>query len=298
MGAIKSCTLCHFQFQSCHDETIAACKQAFQETVIFISNLPHCYDIVVYSTHINNSQLQQLVSRQSQPMNLSVQTSVILESDPPHVSDPRHQCSLKSLTIDDIAGTVGSVGEFAKWSMGADLQAFAVQGAWSDYFSSFRNQLAQKSCPNLRRLDLILDQNYTQVLACLPMLEELIFPPSLPLQVTPTILPRLRTFHGSADQVRSIVPGRPIRVLHLYGMNSLLSFDIGTDPPNFGSTASILELTVKGERVGREIWFGLTTLERIIDLCPSLQVLHFSSFPTFHIDAVSALGTCARKQSH
>jgi hypothetical protein len=292
MRTIKSCTLCHFEFQNYHDETIAgAFKQALQEAVIFISQLPHCYDIVVNAIHINNSQLQQLVSHQSQPLNLSVQASIILESDPARVSDPQHQCSLKTLTIDDINGSVESVGEFAKWSMGVDLKEFAIQSVWSGHFSSFCNQLAQNNCPNLRRLELIRDQNCTQVLACLPMLEELILPRSFPpFQLTPTILPRLRTFHGSADQVRSIVPGRPIRALQIFSLNSLLSFSTGTEPPNFGSTVSILDLSIKGETPAREFWSGLTTLERIIDLCPSLQMLHFSSFLTFNINAVSALG--------
>src|SRR5258706_4780442 len=68
MGAIKSCTLCHFGNQNLPivlpiEKTIAdALKQVLQEGIAFISTLPHCRDIVIDSVHINNRQLEQLIS--------------------------------------------------------------------------------------------------------------------------------------------------------------------------------------------------------------------------------------------
>jgi len=51
----------------------------------------------------------------------------------------------------------------------------------------FRIQFAQKSFPNLRRFDLIRGFASSQVLACLPILEELSLPfKASPLELTPT----------------------------------------------------------------------------------------------------------------
>ncbi len=257
MGAIKSCTLCHFDrnLPIPNDKTTTdVLKQFLQEVVAFISTLPNCRDIVIDSVHISNRQLKQLISPHSRPANLSVRSLTILDGDSTHTSGSQHQCPLKNLTICGLNGSEQSVREFAEWSMSGDLQSFSAQSVTENnhsYLHSplFHVQLLQKSFPNLRRLELVRDITSARVLACLPMLEELslpYIPISPPLVVTPTILPRLSTFRGSGEQARSIVPGRPIRVLHvLVDFRGLLPTSVGDEAPNFGSTTSILELSVK-----------------------------------------------------
>ena len=292
MDAIKSCTLCHFDHQSSHHEkNIAnALKKAFQEAVAFMSKSPHCCDIVVHAVHISNRQLKQLVSHHSRPVKLSIRTPTMLDGDFANSSDSQHQCSLKNLTISETQGSKQSIRELVEWSMSGDLQSLSVQSIWPAHMALFRNQLSQTTFPNLRRLELVHDLVSTQVLACLPMLEELFLRFTSPLiGLTPTVLPRLRTFRGSGEQVRCIVPGRPIRVLHIEKFKGVLPSTAGADPsaaPNFGSTTPILELTVKEE--SPSVVLGLVN---ITEICPSLQVLHLSSnLVNRRIDTVSVHG--------
>jgi hypothetical protein len=296
MGAIKSCTLCHFDHQNRQNEktTADALKQVLQESVAFISTLPHCRDIVIDSVHMNNCQLKQLISHHSLPTNLSIRALTILDDDFTHVFDSQQQCPLKNLTINEVGGSEQSVREFAEWSMNRDLQSFSVRSIGPNHFPLFRIQFAQKSFPNLRRLELIGGPTSTEVLAHLSVLEELSLPfTSPPLVLPPTILPRLRTFQGSGDQARSIIPGRPIRVLHIpVGFRGLLPSSVGDEVPNFGSTTSILELSVKGGTPAEVIGHG-----RIARLCPSLQVLCLHPISTIKIDAVSVSSTF-EKQAH
>ena len=296
MGAIKSCTLCHFGNQTLQTETdIAdALKQALQEGVAFISTLPHCHDIVIDTVHMNNHQLKQLISPHSRPADLSVRSLTILAGDSTHISVSQHQCPLKNFTITGLQGSQQSVREFAEWSMGGDLQSFSVQGVTENHLSFFHTQILQRSFPNLRRLELIRGIISAQVLECLPMLEELNLRYAPPLLVlTPTILPRLRTFRGRGDQARSIVPGRPIRALHIFlGLEDLLPSCMDDEVPNFGSTTPILELTIRRVTPSEVIGQG-----RITRICPSLQVLCLSSTLTFKIDAVSVNGTGCEEAS-
>ena len=296
MGAIKSCTLCHFGNQTLQNEetTPDALKQVLQESVAFISMLPDCRDIVIESVHISNRQLKQLISPHLRPVNLSARSLTILDGDSTHTSGSQPQCPLKNLTICGLKGSEQSVREFAEWSMSGDLQSFSVRSVTEHYLSFFHIrffhiQLLQRSFPNLRRLELVRDITSARVLECLPMLEELSLPfTSPPLMLTPTILPRLRTFQGSGGQARSITPGRPIRVLHvLVDFKGLLPSSAGDEAPNFGSTTSILELSVKVGTLAEVIW--------ITHLCPSLQVFCLSSTLPNKIDAVSVNGTICEK---
>lgn len=294
MDAIKACTLCHFDHQSrSHENHIAnALKRVLQEAVTFISRLPHCCDIVVHVVHISNRQLQQLVSHHSRPVTLSIRAPIILDGDPANPSDSQYQCSLENLTISEAEGSRQSIRELVEWSMSRDLQSFSVQCIRSTHLALFRNQLSQNSFPHLRQLELVHDLTSTKVLSGLPMLEELFLRFNSPLiGLTPTVLPRLRSFRGSGEQARCIVPGRPIRVLHIQHFKGILPSSAGVDPsaaPNFGSTAPILELTVKDEVPSVVIGLG-----RITEICPSLQVLQLSLNSVLtRIDAVSVLGIC------
>lgn len=281
MGAIKSCTLCHFD----HQRPVAdALKPVLQEAVAFISKLPHCRDIVIDSVHIDNRQLKQLIPHHdhNRPMNLTVRSLVLLDDDPTHTPGSQHQCSLKKFTISGLVGSQQSVREFTEWSMSGVLQSFSPGYC----LSLFYTQLVQRDFPNLRQLELSHDLRTTQILACLPMLEELTLPSSPPLVFTPTILPRLRTFHGSGNHARSITPGRPIRALHiLFDFKGLLPSSVGDEQLNFGSTTSILELSIRGGTPADVIKHG-----RVTRLCPSLQVLCLTSVSTVKIDAVSVSG--------
>jgi hypothetical protein len=288
MGAIKSCTLCHFHYQDPEREKIIAdaLKLVLQEAVAFISKLPHCCDIVIDSVHITNRQLKQLFSHHHRPANLSVKDLDIQDGDSIHTSGSQHQFPLKNLTISGLDGSERSVREFAEWSMSGDLQSFSVRSIDWGVLPLFHTQLVQRSVPNLRRLEIARCLTTTQFLECLPMLEELSLPSTSSLVLTPTILPRLRTFQGSGDQARSIVPGRPISVLHvLVDFHGLLPSIVGHGEPNFGSTMSILELSVKGGPSAEVIGY-------IARLCPSLQVLSLSSTSTIKFDAVRV--TCER----
>ena len=292
MGAIKSCTLCHFGNQTLQTETdIAdALKQALQEGVAFISTLPHCHDIVIDTVHMNNHQLKQLISPHSRPADLSVRSLTILDGDSTHTSGSQYQCPLKNLTISELQGSEQSVREFAEWAMSGDLQSLSVQTVISNHISFFDIQLLQRSFPNLRRLKHTPDITSAQILACLPMLEELDIRYSFtPLMLPSTILPRLRTFRGTGDQARSIIPGRPIKVLNILAdFKYLLPSSVGDEVPNFGSTTPILELTI---RRGTPV-----EVRRITRICPSLQVLRLSSNVTIKIDAVSANGTSCEEE--
>ena len=298
MDAIKSCTLCHFDYQhNRHRENIAsALKQVFQEAVAFISRLPQCCDIVVHVVHTSNRQLKQLVSHHSRPVKLSIRSPTILDGDSANPSDPQYQCSLKDLSICEVEGSEKNFRELVEWTMSRDLQSLSVKTIRSTHFPLVCNQLSQNSFPNLRRLEIIRDIISTQVLACLPMLEELFLSSTSPLiGLTPAVLPRLRSFRGSGDQARSIVPGRPIRVLYIEHFAGTLPAVGGMDPfttPDFGSTTPILELTV------REDIPSVVMLWRIAKICPLLQVLYLSfiSFST-RIDAVSLRGTCEEASS-
>ena len=290
MGAIKSCTLCHFDYQRFLkiDKTVAvvdALKQALQEAVEFISKLPRCHDIVIDAVQINNRQLKQLIPHHdhNRPMNLTVRSLDLLDDDPTHTPSSQHQCPLKKFTISGLRGSEQSIREFAEWSMSGVLQSFSP----GDYHSRFYTQLVQRDFPNLRRLELIRNLDTAQILACLPMLEELSLAFSPPLVLTPTILPRLRTFQGSGNHARSIIPGRPIRVLHIFAdFKGLLPSSVGDEQLNFGSTTSILELSIKGGTPAEVIKHG-----RVTRLCPSLEVLCLTSASTVKIDAVSVSGT-------
>ena len=292
MDAIKSCTLCHFEHR---DETIAdALEQVLQEAVTFMSMLPHCSDIVVEKVHIKIHQLKRLISDRSLPTNLTVQRCTILDGDSAHLSiNSQRQCSLKNLTIATIEGSKQTAHEFAEWSICRGLKSLSLRDF--EYLPLFRVQWAEKSFPTLRRLELVHADDCTQVLARLPMLEELCFQgPFADLELPLTTLPRLRVFEGSGYHARSIVPGRPISTLHLLnGYEGLLNTEI--DPPaapNFGSTTSILELSIKGGTPA-----GLIEHGRISRLCPSLQILRLSSplsslsSPTMNVNAVSACST-------
>ena len=295
MGAIKSCTLCHFGNQNLQTETTIAdaLKQVLQEASAFISTLPHCRDIVIDAVHINNHQLKQLIPH-SRPVNLSVQSLHILDSDSTDTSGSQYQCSLKNLTISGLQGSQQSVREFAEWSMSGDLQSFSAEGITGFHLSFFHTQILQRSLPNLRRLELIHSNISAQALECLPMLEELnlhrAYPP---LVLTPTILPRLQSFQGRGDQARFIVPGRPIRALHiLLNLEDLLPSSVEDEVPNFGSTTPILELSVSNGGLARMVAQGMTSR-----ICPSLQVLRLSSTLNLTIDVVSVNGTSCEEES-
>ena len=295
MDAIKSCTLCHFEHREPRNEaTIAdALEQVLQEAVTFISRLPHCSDIVVEMVHVEIRQLKQLIHHQSRPVNLTVQRCTILDGDSTHLSiDSQHQCLLKNLTIAWIKGSKQTAYEFVEWSMCRGLQSLSLRNF--EPLPLFRTRWAQKSFPNLRRLELVCayDFDCTQVLARLPVLEELCFQGhSAPLELPLTILPRLRLFEGSGYHARSIIPGRPISALHILGDHKAL-LNAGMDPPaasNFGSTTSILELSITGRTPAELIEHA-----RITRLCASLQVLRLSSyfpFPTMNVNAVSVRST-------
>jgi len=285
MGAIKSCTLCHFPDLPIEATTADALKQVLEEGVAFISKLPHCCDIVIDAVHISSRQLKQLIPRHYQPANLSVRSVAILDGDSTHTSGSQHQYPLKSLTISGLKGSEESIREFAEWSMSGDLQSLSVQSIFWNFLPFFHVQLVQRSFPNLRRLDFSRCLTTTQFLEYLPMLEELALPSTSPLVLTPTILPRLRTFEGSGNQARYIVPGRPIRVLHVFvDSKGLLPSIVGDEELNFGSTMPLLELSIKGGPCAEVIG-------HVTRLCPSLQVLSLSSASTIQIDAVSVSGT-------
>ena len=294
MGAIKSFTLCHFGIQNLQTETTIAdaLKQVLQAGVAFISKLPHCRDIVIDSVHITNHQLRQLTPR---PAYLSVRfrSLTILDGDSTVTPGSQDQCPLRNLTITRLRGSEQSVLEFAEWSMSGDIQSFSVQSVTENHLSCFRTQLLQRSFPNLRRLGLIRGIISAQVLECLPMLEELNLRYSYPpLMLTPTILPRLRTFRGRGSQARSIVPGRPIRALHILAhLKDLLPSSVGDEVPNFGSTMSIIELSVERGTPAEVIEQG-----RITRICPSLQVLRLSPNSFIKIDAVSVSGASCEEE--
>lgn len=299
MDAIKSCTLCHFEHKNhWNEETVAdALEQVLQEAVTFMSKLPHCSEIVVEKVHIKIRQLKQSISHQSRPVNLTVQRCTILDDDSTLLSiDSQPQCSLKKLTIATIEGSKQTAHEFAEWSMCSGLQILSLRDF--EYLPLFRVQWAQKSFPTLRRLELVHADDCTQILSHLPMLEELCFQgPFAALELPLIILPRLRVFEGSGYHARSIVPGRPISVLHLLNSYEGL-LNLGMDPPaapNFGSRTPILELTIKGGSPAGSLEQG-----RITRLCPSLQVLRLYSvsFPTVNVDAVSLRSTMIKKQAH
>ena len=296
MGAIKSCTLCHFSDPVDETEKIIAdaLEQVLQEGVAFISTLPHCREIVIDAVLLNNHQLKQLISPHSQLADLSVQDLTVSDGDSTFPSGSQHRCPLKNLTISGLRGSQQSVREFAEWSMSGDLRSLSVQNGIEDHLSVFHTQVLQRSFPNLRRLEFNPSTISAQVLECLPMLEELIFHrPSPPLVLTPTILPRLQTFQGPGAQARSIIPGRPIRTLHIVvDFKGLLPSRMRDVAPNFGSATPILELSVE-----RGTPKGVIGQGRITRICPSLQILRLYPASTVKMDAVRVNGTSCQEES-